>query len=298
MAYQTRRRDPLFDSTTQAALERRGGRTSGPGAAGRGPRGGADAGQLPSRRPELAGRHGRAGAEPAGPARRLAGLAPDRDRGLGAWGIALVLMAWGLRLTLHSGSRRLRAAGLRADRGGAVVGLCRDPCAGGGLAAFLRPWRPVRRHGAGRDPGPAAAAAGPGLRVAALGLAVTALVVTLYVLGATMAELRALGAFCLRGSRVALATILGLTVRGAAGTLDGAAAARQHLVEKAARQRGQAAPRPPLLARLRLPAPRGRVRRSPPRRRPSPRRRGSSRRWRGAPSRRSRPRTCCPSRNW
>ena len=106
-SYQTRGRDPLFDSTTQAALERRSRELLGLGLIGAGL---AAALMLWSYHPgdpnwmlatdaPVQNWLGRFGASVAHPVTMIVGRA--------GWIVPLLLMAWGLRLSLHRGEERL-----------------------------------------------------------------------------------------------------------------------------------------------------------------------------------------------
>ncbi len=238
MAYQTRRRDPLFDSKTQAALERRGSELLGLAllAAGiavaltMGTYSPDDPSWLAATDEPVRNFFGRFGASIASPLIVIAGL--------GGWGVAAILVVWGVRLTLHSGVAAIgrlvfapiavalvsvyaatHAPGPGWDHSFGLGGLFGDTV----LGALL-----------GMLPMPPAT----GLRVAALGIAAAGVTAMLYVMGVTIGELRAFAAFCIRSSRRALIALLGLTLRGAASTIDGAAAARQRMAAR--QQRGEA----------------------------------------------------------
>ena len=106
MAYQARGRDPLLDSNTQAAVERRGKELFGILLVLLGL---AAAAMIASYTPEdpswmsatdapVQNWMGRAGASIAAPLFMIVGW--------GSWGVAIVLMAWGVRFALHAGSDR------------------------------------------------------------------------------------------------------------------------------------------------------------------------------------------------
>ena len=106
MAYQTRGRDPLFDSDVQAAIEKRGKELLGlvlivlgcAAAAMVMSYNPADPSFLSATDAPVQNWMGRMGATIAAPLFMIAGW--------GSWAIALVLMAWGLRFALHIGEER------------------------------------------------------------------------------------------------------------------------------------------------------------------------------------------------
>ncbi|MGR3485265.1 MAG: DNA translocase FtsK [Paracoccaceae bacterium] len=106
MAYQTRRRDPLLDASVQAALERRGRELAGLVLVALGAALGcllvsydaADPSWMTTTDSAPANWLGRPGAAVAGPLMMILGL--------GAWVLAILPAAWGLRLTLRLGEGR------------------------------------------------------------------------------------------------------------------------------------------------------------------------------------------------
>jgi S-DNA-T family DNA segregation ATPase FtsK/SpoIIIE len=105
-SYPARRREPLIDQTLQATLERRGRELLGVVllaaalllALALGSYAPDDPGWLAETSEPAQNMLGRAGAALAGTAIVIAGL--------GAWGVPLVLVAWGLRFVLHRGAER------------------------------------------------------------------------------------------------------------------------------------------------------------------------------------------------
>ncbi|MFV0513580.1 MAG: DNA translocase FtsK 4TM domain-containing protein, partial [Jhaorihella sp.] len=109
MAYQTRGRDPLLDSTTQAAIEKRGKELIGvllivlglAAAAMIGSYSPDDPNWLVSTDAPVQNWLGHFGASVAAPLFMIAGWA--------CWGLPLVLLVWGLRFVLHLGDERAAA---------------------------------------------------------------------------------------------------------------------------------------------------------------------------------------------
>jgi DNA segregation ATPase FtsK/SpoIIIE, S-DNA-T family len=103
MAYQTRQRDPLLDSETQAILERRGCELIGLALLGTGLAVALMLGSYSAEDPSWMSATdeparnvlGRIGASIASPLVVIAGLA--------SWGLAALGVVWGLRLLLHRG---------------------------------------------------------------------------------------------------------------------------------------------------------------------------------------------------
>ncbi len=106
MAYQTRQRDPLFDATTQAALEQRGKELLGLLLLGLGIVVGLmlwsyspdDPSWMLATDGPVQNLLGRTGATIAAPLMMIVGL--------GSWGLAAILAVWGLRFALHRGEER------------------------------------------------------------------------------------------------------------------------------------------------------------------------------------------------
>ncbi|SPF79879.1 DNA translocase FtsK [Pseudoprimorskyibacter insulae] len=106
MAYQARGRDPLFDSNMQAAIEKRGKELLGLGLIALGLMVSAmiysyspeDPSWLSSTDAPVQNWMGHLGASIAAPLFMIVGM--------GSWGLAVILLAWGLRFTLHRGDER------------------------------------------------------------------------------------------------------------------------------------------------------------------------------------------------
>ncbi|MEM9343839.1 MAG: DNA translocase FtsK 4TM domain-containing protein [Pseudomonadota bacterium] len=264
MAYQTRTRDPLFDSETQAALEKRARELVGLLLIGAGvlmammlgsyaPD---DPSWLSSTDEPARNLLGRFGASIASPLIVIAGF--------GAWAIVGILLVWGVRLCAHFG----------ADR--AVPRLIFAPIAVALASVYASTLLPTSQwthsFGLGGLFGDTVLGAILGLVPvkATLGLKLLSLVVgigtvamSLFVLGATKEELRAAWRFLLRGSVMAYAMIFtGVWhgARGGAALARGAAAKRaerqaerrslQELEATAVEPEAYDTPRPGLLSRL------------------------------------------------
>jgi len=143
MAYNTRSRDPLLDSNTQAAIEKRGKELVGivlillglAAVAMVGSYTPDDPNWLVSTDAPVQNLLGQVGASIAGPLFMIVGW--------GSWGIALVLMAWGLRFTFHWGEDRAIARLIFAPIAIAVASV---------YAATLVPdaeWRATHSYGLG-----------------------------------------------------------------------------------------------------------------------------------------------------
>ncbi|KAA9006006.1 DNA translocase FtsK [Histidinibacterium aquaticum] len=223
MAYQTRTRDPLLDSSTQAALERRGQELLGLVLVVAGL---AVFAMLWSYTPEdpswisatdapVKNWLGRAGAAAAAPLFMIVGW--------GGLGIAAVLLAWGLRFTFHTGQERALGRAIFAPIAIALMSV---------YAATLVPgsaW--THSFGLGGLFGDTAlsialtiAPVGPVLGVkllsALIGLGTLAL--GLFVMGFTWTEIRAGGKFLLVGVVLSYAMLLRLLSRGAQAGAAGA----------------------------------------------------------------------------
>ena len=153
MAYQVRHRDPLFDSTTQAVIERRGKELLGLGlltaalmiAMILGSYSQDDPSWLSATEEPAANLLGRFGASIAQPTYIIVGW--------GGWGLSLIFAVWGLRFLFHLGEDRALSRAIFAPIGvalGSVYAATHVPTRL--VDPFLRAGRPVRRHGAGRDP--------------------------------------------------------------------------------------------------------------------------------------------------
>ncbi|MFD1340880.1 DNA translocase FtsK [Litorisediminicola beolgyonensis] len=227
MAYQARGRDPLFDSDMQAALERRGRELGGLVLV---VLGAMCAAMIASYTPEdpswisatdapVQNWMGRAGAALAAPLYMIIGK--------GAWAIALVAVAWGLRLMVHRGSDRAVTRVVFAPIWVAVVSVY---AAGQATAPG---W--THSFGMGGLFGDMMMgsvltflpfSAGVALKLATVALGVGVLALGAYVLGFTKAELRQTAQFLLVGVIMVYATLMSALGKGASGAVRSAQAMR------------------------------------------------------------------------
>ncbi|MCK0126116.1 DNA translocase FtsK 4TM domain-containing protein, partial [Gelidibacter sp. F2691] len=243
MAYQAKQRDPIFDSTTQAVIERRGKELLGIGLIALGimialilgsysPE---DPGWMSATDTPAGNAMGRFGAFIASPLSVIAGL--------GSWALPLILVVWGLRMTFHFGEERALgrlifapiAVALCSVYASTLVpgagwthsfglgGLFGDTVLGAMLAAL-----PI--------------SAGAGLKVMSAIAALAALVATIFVLGLDKDELKRIGHFLVVGVVMTYAGLVSLLGKGAKGAATGAAATARHMQARhAARKEEQMA---------------------------------------------------------
>jgi S-DNA-T family DNA segregation ATPase FtsK/SpoIIIE len=230
MAYQTRQRDPLLDSNMQAAIEKRGAELIGIAlivaavlaAMMIGSYTPEDPSWLSATDAPVQNWLGRFGASLVAPLFMIVGW--------GAWGIAIILGAWGLRLAIHRGKDRMIGRLIFAPIAIALASV---------YASTLAPgvtW--THSFGLGGLFGdtvlgviltilPAKAAFGVKLMSLLTGVGI--LVMGAFVLGFTIYELRRAGRFLLIGLIVLYSFILKLLGRGAWQAARGASAlAAQH----------------------------------------------------------------------
>ncbi|MDU8943800.1 DNA translocase FtsK [Ovoidimarina sediminis] len=232
MAYQARTRDPLFDSETQAVLERRARELMGllmlvagvVVAMILGSYAPEDPSWLSVTDEPAQNLLGRFGASIASPLFIIAGF--------GAWGLAAVLIVWGLRFCLHAGSDRAMPRLIFAPIAIALASI---------YASTLLPtsqWTHSFGLGGlfgdtvlGAVLGVIPIRATIGLKVLSLMVGVGTIAMALYVLGATKTELRGFWRFLLRGSVVAYAAAISALSSTASG---GVAVARRAAEARAA----------------------------------------------------------------
>ena len=223
MAYQTRGRDPLFDSNVQAAIEKRGKELLGLALL---VLGCAAAAMVMSYNPEdpsflsatdapVQNWMGRLGATIAAPLFMIAGW--------GSWAIAIVLFAWGVRFTLHLGEERAVGRLIFAP---IAVALCSV------YAATLNPgeiWQDTHHFGLGGVFGDmimgmilTAIPLGStvGIKLASLVMAVVMLALGAFVMGFTRPELKRISRFLLVGMILSYARLMHVMGRGASGTVQ------------------------------------------------------------------------------
>ncbi|UWQ04589.1 DNA translocase FtsK [Aliiroseovarius crassostreae] len=224
MAFQAKQRDPIFDSTTQAVIEKRGKELIGIGLMVAGI---VIAFILGSYSPEDPGWMSATDA----PAKNALGLVGafiasplSVISGLGAWVLPVILVVWGGRFAFHMGSERAVSRGIFAPIAVAVAavyastlvpgpewthsfglgGLFGDTVLGAFLAAL-----PVTT--------------GVGLKLMSIVSACATLVVLGYALGLNKAEASRIGHFLLFGLIMSYAGVMSLLGRGAKGAAKGAA---------------------------------------------------------------------------
>ncbi|WP_172961066.1 DNA translocase FtsK 4TM domain-containing protein, partial [Oceaniglobus roseus] len=225
MAYQTRHRDPLFDSDTQAALERRGKELLGMTLIGAGL---VVALMLGSYVPDdpswfvvtdqpAQNLLGRFGASVASPLYNIVGWA--------AWGFAVVFLAWGLRFLLHIGEERASArlifAPLAIALGAVYISTHQPPV---GWAHYFGLGGLFGDTILGAVLGVVPVQATFGLKIMAFFMAIGTVAMGLFVLGFTMPEVRAMVLFGLRSVVRCYDMTMSALGYGAAGLGRGAAA--------------------------------------------------------------------------
>ena len=240
--YQTRQRDPLLDQGTAAMLERRGRELLGLALIGLGvvvwlmlasysPE---DPGWMVATDEPAANMLGRFGAAMASTLIIIGGL--------GAWGIPLVLLAWGVRFVLHRG----------ADRAlGRIVFAVIAVALGSVYAATLVPG-PAWTHSFGLGGlfgdtvlgaflGILPVGAGFGLKLTSVLMGLGVLGMGLFVTGFDKAEVHSIGRFLLVGLLVSYNGLITLAGKGAQGTVRRTARAAA-AVQDRRRMAAEAAP--------------------------------------------------------
>ncbi|WP_133485097.1 DNA translocase FtsK [Aliiroseovarius marinus] len=240
MAYQAKQRDPIFDSTTQAVLERRGKELLGIGLIALGivialilgsysPE---DPGWMSATDTPAQNALGRFGAFIASPLSVIAGL--------GSWALPLILVVWGLRMTFHFGEERAMGRLIFAP---IAVALCSV------YASTLVPgagW--THSFGLGGLFGDTVlgamlsalpVSAGTGLKAMSVIAAIAAIAMTMFVLGLDRAELKRIGHFLVVGVIMTYAGLASLLGKGAKGAASGAAATARHMQDRYAARKEQ-----------------------------------------------------------
>ncbi|WOI56348.1 DNA translocase FtsK [Palleronia sp. LCG004] len=228
MAYSTRGRDPLFDSNTQAALERRGRELLGIVLIGVGI---ACALMLASYAPDdpswLAATSeparnvlGRLGASIASPLHVIVGW--------GAWGFAATFLVWGGRFLFHLGEERALSRALFAPIAIALLSVYASTHVPGpnwghsfGLGGLFGD------TALGTLLGLLGVSGAFGLKMTSLGTMIAALVMGGFVLGFDRAELRGISSWLLRGTIMAYVGLLSMLGRARTTAISGAGAGLQ-----------------------------------------------------------------------
>jgi DNA segregation ATPase FtsK/SpoIIIE, S-DNA-T family len=170
-------------------------------------------------RSQLAGRHRRTGAQPAGPVRRLDRSGAVHHRRLWLLGIVVVLAAWGLRFLLHRGGERAFSRAIFAPIAVALASVYAAtlvPGPGWGHSFGLGGLFGDTVLGAILSAAPVQASFG--LRMISVLLAVTMVAMGLFVTGVVRHEMRAAGRFLLLGLLVAYSAAVSGLWRAARGT--------------------------------------------------------------------------------
>ncbi|MDA5092881.1 DNA translocase FtsK 4TM domain-containing protein [Aliiroseovarius sp. KMU-50] len=224
MAFQTKQRDPIFDSTTQAVIEKRGKELIGIGlmvlgiivALILGSYSPEDPGWMSATDAPAQNTLGRFGAFIASPLSVISGL--------GSWVLSLVFVIWGVRFTFHMGGERAISRVIFAPIAVAMAAV---------YASTLVPG-PAWTHsfGLGGLFGDTVLGAflaalpfgtGFGLKLMSVVSAVLTLIVLGYALGLNLAELKRIGHFLLFGLVMTYVGLMTLIGRGAKGAAKGAA---------------------------------------------------------------------------
>ena len=244
MAYQTRGRDPLLDSTMTEAIEKRGKELMGIALL---VLGAAAAAMIASYHPDdpswmsatdapVQNWLGRFGASIAAPLFMIVGW--------GAWALAIVLGAWGLRFALHRGEDRAIGRLIFAPIWVAVLSL---------YAASLTPgetWAATHSFGLGGLFGDTVLGsllgilplgASLGLKLMSLVLGAAMLALGAFVLGFTRPELARIGRFLLVGVIMTYAWTMALLGRGATGAVHAAQGMQAKAADARARRAAERA---------------------------------------------------------
>lgn len=243
MAYQTRGRDPLLDTNMAEAIEKRGKELIGialllaglMAAAMIGSYTPDDPNWMVSTDAPVQNWLGRTGASIAAPLFMIAGW--------GAWGIAAVLLVWGVRFALHAGDERAVGRLIFAP---IVVAF------GAIYAATLEPdaqWLRTHSFGLGGLFGDTVMGAiltilplGSAFAVKTMSLlmGVGIVVLSAFVMGFTATELKRIGRFLLIGLIMVYAWTMTLLGRGATGAVQGARALQARTAERREQRRIEA----------------------------------------------------------
>ncbi|MFD1912694.1 DNA translocase FtsK [Halodurantibacterium flavum] len=226
-SYQMRQRDPLLDSNTQAALERRGKELLGLGLIGLalalalmlGSYVPDDPSWMSATDEPARNMLGRFGASVASTLFIIAGH--------GSWGLPLVAAGWGLRFVLHRSEERAMGRLIFAPIAIAMASVFASThVPGAGWAHSFGLGGLFGDTVLGALLGIAPVGAMFGLKVLSLLMGLGLVAMMLFVLGFDMRELRETGRFLVVGLVVTYASLLTALGRGAQGAADGARGAR------------------------------------------------------------------------
>ncbi len=232
MAYQARHRDPLFDSDTQAIIERRGRELVGVmllalgvlTMLALGSYSADDPNWLSSTDAPAQNLLGPVGAAFASPLYVIAGY--------GSWAIAAVLLVWGARCLFHFGSEGATGRLIFAPIAVALVSVyCSTHVPGAGWPHSFGLGGLFGDTVLGAILGLLPVSAGLGLKLMSLVLAVGAIAMLVYVLGFDRHDLWLYTRYLIGGMILLYHTVLSGLGRGASGTIRMAAAARERRVE-------------------------------------------------------------------
>ena len=243
MAYQTRGRDPLLDSNMQAAIEKRSKELIGLSlivlgllcAAMVGSYSPDDPNWLVSTDAQVQNWLGRTGASVAAPLMMVVGM--------GAWAIAIVLLAWGVRFVLHHGTDRALGRLIFAPIGIALLAI---------YAETLQPgtaWAQTHSFGLGGMFGytvmgfmltvlPIGSVFA--LKLMSLVMFVAVIAMSAFVLGFTRPELRRAGRFLLLGVVILYAGLMTLMGKGASNAVHAAREMQSRAAERRLRRQQEA----------------------------------------------------------
>ena len=244
MAYQARGRDPLFDSNMAEAIEKRGKELLGLALLCLSAMAAAlivsyspdDPSWMSATDAPIENWLGPIGATIAAPLFMIVGW--------GAWGLAIVLGAWGLRFTLHLGQERAIGRLIFAPIWVAVLAL---------YASSLMPgpeWEATHNFGLGGLFGDTVLGTALGilpfsaslsLKLMSVALGVGMLVLGGFVLGFTRAETLRMGRFLLVGIIMTYASIMMLLGRGATGAVTTVRVMQERLADRRERRASAAA---------------------------------------------------------
>ena len=237
MAYQTRGRDPLFDSNTQAALERRGKELIGLALLGLGAACAAllatylpdDPSWMSATSEPARNALGKIGASIAAPLLMIVGV--------GSWGFAATFLIWGGRFVLHQGSARAPGRAIFAPIAIALTAIYAATHPPGpewqesfGLGGLFGD------TGLGLILGLLGVSGAVGLKTVAFFLMWATLAMWMFVLGFSRVELRCISSWLIRGTIMGYAgvmSILGVAGRGVGGGMRASAQAGVAMAAKA-----------------------------------------------------------------